>query len=63
MVHVNDRPDMLHVTDSDMHDRPDELESEKRSDPKKKKKTRGDPDDLQAERGGLKVNDSDFKTK
>ena len=28
-----------------------------------RRKTRGDPDDLQAERGGLKVNDSDFKTK
>lgn len=25
-------------------------------------KERGDPDDLQAERGGLKVKDSDFKT-
>lgn len=25
-------------------------------------KARGDPDDLQAERGGLKVKDSDFKT-
>jgi len=26
------------------------------------KKARGDPNDLQAERGGLKVKDSDFKT-
>jgi hypothetical protein len=25
-------------------------------------KARGDPNDLQAERGGLKVKDSDFKT-
>ena len=57
VTHVADRPDMLNVTS-----RPEVLESEKRSDSKKRRKTRGDPDDLQAERGGLKVNDSDFRT-
>jgi hypothetical protein len=51
------RPDVLHVSD-----RPDVLESEKGSDLKKMKKARVDPNDLQAERGGLKVKDSDFKT-
>lgn len=51
------KPDTLHVTD-----RPVVLESEKGSDLKKMKKARGDPNDLQEERGGLKVKDSDFKT-
>ncbi len=67
MLHVNDRPNMLHVTDRPdiLHvtDGPGVSESEKGSDSKKKIKARGDPNDLQAERGGLKVRDSDFKTK
>ena len=58
MARVNDRPDTLHV-----NDRPDVLESEKGSDSKKKMNARCDPNNLQAERGGLKVKDSDFKTK
>jgi len=66
-LHVNDRPDTLHV-----NDRPDTLrandgadapESEKRLDSKRVKKVQDEQDDLQAERGGLKVKDSDFKTK
>ena len=66
-LHVNDRPDTLHVNDRPdilhVNDEPDVLESEKGSDSKKKMNTRCDPNNLQAERGGLKVKDSDFKTK
>jgi hypothetical protein len=58
MARVNDRPDILRVNDG-----PDVRESEKRSDSKKKMNARCDPNNLQAERGGLKVKDSDFKTK
>ena len=58
VVHVNDRPDILHVIDGT-----GAPESEKRSDLKRVKKVRDEPCDLQAERGGLKVKDSDFKTK
>ena len=58
MARVNDRPDILRVNDG-----PDVLESEKGSDSKKKMNARCDPNNLQAERGGLKVKDSDFKTK
>ncbi len=43
--------------------RTDAPESEKRLDSKRVKKVQDEPDDLQAERGGLKVKDSDFKTK
>ena len=64
---VNDRPDVLHVNDRQdilrVNDGPDVLESEKGSDSKKKTNARCDPNNLQAERGGLKVKDSDFKTK
>ena len=64
---VNDRPDVLHVNDRQdilrVNDGPDVLESEKGSDSKKKMNARCDPNNLQAERGGLKVKDSDFKTK
>ena len=67
MARVNDRPDTLHVNDRPdilrVNDGPDVLESEKGSDSKKKMNTRCDPNNLQAERGGLKVKDSDFKTK
>jgi hypothetical protein len=67
VTHVGDRPDVTHVADrpdvTHVADRPEVLESEKRSDSKKRRKTQGDPDDLQAERGGLKVKDSDFNTK
>ena len=58
MVRVNDRPDMLHVIDGT-----GAPESEKRLESKRGKKVRDEPCDLQAERGGLKVKDSDFKTK
>jgi len=58
MARVNDRPDILRVNDE-----PDVLESEKGPDSKKKMNARCDPNNLQAERGGLKVKDSDFKTK
>jgi hypothetical protein len=58
MVRVNDRPDILHINAG-----PNARESEKRSDLKRVKKVRDEPFDLQAERGGLKVKDSDFKTK
>ena len=67
MARVNDRPDILHVNDRPdilrVNDGPDVLESEKGSDSKKKMNARCDPNNLQAERGGLKVKDSDFKTK
>ena len=67
MARVNDRPDTLHVNDRPdilrINDGPDVLESEKGSDSKKKMNVRCDPNNLQAERGGLKVKDSDFKTK
>jgi len=67
MACVNDRPDTLHVNDRPdilrVNDGPDVLESEKGSDSKKKMNARCDPNNLQAERGGLKVKDSDFKTK
>ena len=67
MACVNDRPDTLHVNDRPdilrVNDGPDVLESEKGSDSKKKMNARRDPNNLQAERGGLKVKDSDFKTK
>ena len=67
ILHVNDRPDILHVNDRPdilrVNDGPDVLESEKGSDSKKKMNARCDPNNLQAERGGLKVKDSDFKTK
>lgn len=66
-LHVNDRPDILHVNDRPdilrVNDEPDVLESEKGPDSKKKMNARCDPNNLQAERGGLKVKDSDFKTK
>jgi hypothetical protein len=66
-LHVNDRPDTLHVNDRPdilrVNDGPDVLESEKGTDSKKKMNARCDPNNLQAERGGLKVKDSDFKTK
>jgi hypothetical protein len=66
-LHVNDRPDILHVNDRPdilrVNDEPDVLESEKGQDSKKKMNARCDPNSLQAERGGLKVKDSDFKTK
>ena len=67
MACVNDRPDTLHVNDRPdilrVNDGPDVLESEKGTDSKKKMNARCDPNNLQAERGGLKVKDSDFKTK
>jgi hypothetical protein len=67
MACVNDRPDTLHVNDRPdilrVNDGPDVLKSEKGSDSKKKMNARCDPNNLQAERGGLKVKDSDFKTK
>lgn len=67
MARVNDRPDILRVNDRPdilrVNDGPDVRESEKRSDSKKKMNARCDPNNLQAERGGLKVKDSDFKTK
>ena len=58
MVHVNDRPVILHINDGS-----NAQESEKISDLKRVKKVRDEPCDLQTERGGLKVKDSDFKTK
>jgi hypothetical protein len=67
ILHVNDRPDILHVNDRPdilrVNDGPEVLESEKGQDSKKKMNARCDPNNLQAERGGLKVKDSDFKTK
>jgi hypothetical protein len=57
-LHVNDRPDTLRANDG-----ADAPESEKRLDSKRVKKVQDEQDDLQAERGGLKVKDSDFKTK
>jgi hypothetical protein len=58
MVRVNDRPDILHTTDGT-----DAPESEKGLESKQVKTVRDEPRDLQAQRGGLKVKDSDFKTK
>jgi hypothetical protein len=58
MARVNDRPDILHATDGT-----DASESEKGLESKQLKTVRDEPCDLQAERGGLKVKDSDFKTK
>ena len=57
ILHVTDRPDILHVSD-----RPNVLDSEKGPDLKKVRKGRCEPNNLQEERGGLKVKDSDFKT-